>query len=116
MLAGMKGAHVVGVRGPLTAKKLATRQKTSAAPAVLGDPALLLPLVWSHLHRAQPPAHAVCVLLHYSDMQNNETVAMAPGTVVEAFVVGQRPQEVMMQVTAAPHAISHLERHDDATA
>ena len=95
---------MVGVRGPLTAEKLARTERTrSARPPVLGDPALLLPLVWSHLRRARAPAHAVCVVLHYSDLKNDETVATAPGIVVEAFVVGQQPQEVMKQVTAAAH-------------
>ena len=45
---------MVGVRGPLTASRLQqVAPETYASVPVLGDPALLLPLVWSHLHRAQ---------------------------------------------------------------
>ena len=54
LVAGKDLAHVVGVRGPLTASRLQqVAPESYASVPVLGDPALLLPLVWSHLHRAQ---------------------------------------------------------------
>ena len=42
------------MRGPLTASAMHQESPESyASVPVLGDPALLLPLVWSHLHRAE---------------------------------------------------------------
>lgn len=92
-------AHVVGVRGPLTASRLQqVAPESYASVPVLGDPALLLPLVWSHLHRAQAPAHAVCVVFHWTDLKSHVARAAAPGFIVETCVVGQRSQEVMEQL------------------
>jgi len=92
-------SKVVGVRGPLTASAMHQESPESyASVPVLGDPALLLPLVWSHLHRAEAPKHAVCAVFHWTDLKSDVARAAAPGFIVETCVVGQRPHEVMEQL------------------
>jgi hypothetical protein len=52
---GVSTAHVLGVRGPLTVALLSAKNVTPAGreAIALGDPALLLPLVWSDLRKAE---------------------------------------------------------------
>ena len=50
----------------------------------------------------------MCVVLHYSDLARHEVRANASGIghLVETYVVGQRPREVMQQVRSQPRRLT----------
>ena len=90
----LMSARIYSVRGPYTEKWL--REQGLPTAAFIGDPALLLPLVYPDLAPRLTPSSPACVVSHYSDyrvlqqkIQNNHTPNLH---LISTFKPGQRPR------------------------
>ncbi|KAK3281847.1 hypothetical protein CYMTET_10385 [Cymbomonas tetramitiformis] len=90
--------RVHGVRGPLSQQFL-NQSGAVIVPDVIGDPALLLPLIWPDAHPSNATSASktdACVVAHYNDYDAFK--ASRAYNLIETFTPGQRPRAVVDQL------------------
>lgn len=88
--------NVRAVRGPIT-RQFLKRELNIDAPAVYGDPALLMPYLFPELKRSQVPSIDTLIVVHYSDVDHfpkeqypNAVYAWEPWEVVVSKILDSR--------------------------